>query len=68
MWELYFRLFCRDKVHLVFDISSVDKKPKLEKLIKVFSELKDIKERNRQIVKAYQQSTRHITTCCVWSD
>jgi REP element-mobilizing transposase RayT len=43
------------KASSLIEATSVDKKPKIEKLIKVFSEVKDIKERNKQILKAYQQ-------------
>jgi len=43
------------KTSSLIEAPNIDKKPKIEKLIKVFSEVKDIKERNYQIVKAYQQ-------------
>ncbi|RRS30284.1 MAG: hypothetical protein P794_07685 [Epsilonproteobacteria bacterium (ex Lamellibrachia satsuma)] len=34
---------------------NIDKKPDINKLTKIFSEIQDRKERNRQIVKAYDK-------------
>ena len=32
-----------------------DKKPDMNKLVKIFSDIADKKERNRQVVKAYEK-------------
>ncbi len=43
------------KASSLIEAPNVDKKPNIEKLIKMFTNNKDLKERNNKIVKAYEQ-------------
>ena len=43
------------KASSLIEAPNIDKKPDIEKLIKMLSDSKDIKARNKQIIKAYEQ-------------
>jgi len=42
------------KASSLIEAPNIDKKPDIEKLKKIFAKTKEIKERNKQIVKAYE--------------
>ncbi len=43
------------KASSLIEAANVDKKPDIEKLVKMLAKTKEMKERNKQIVKAYEQ-------------